>query len=222
MSARHRARLSQLPAIPAETLDDGSESEEEEVRENRKPAFVFDDSDDESGADESEVEESPDPTEEVGPDESEEVTDEPEMKESDTIRERNSNFKKKKRAEVNTTNVERVGDFEAISIEEISALISSAEMKVSSDPANGDEKDSGNVIVDHVSSLLRVDVKGLDIDSIMRRRFGGMAVNELPEAGGIGGGNAQRRRFAAAVNGAETARARIAKLSNKVSVLMSL
>ena len=213
MSARHRARLSQLPAIPAATLDDDSESEEEDVRENRKPGFVFDDSDEESEADESEVEESPDPTEEVEPEQSEEVTDEP-----DTIRERNSNFKKKKRAEINTTNVERAGDFEAISIEELSALISSAEMKVSSDPANGDEKDNSTANVDHLTALLRVDVKGLDIDSIMRRRFGGMAVNELPEAGGIGGGGAQRRRFAAAVNGAETARARIAKLSNKVSI----
>ena len=217
MSARHRARLSQQPAIPAETLDDDPESEEEDIRENRKPAFVFDDSDEESEEDESEVEESPDPTEE--PEQAGEEVDEPEKKEVDTIRERNSNFKKKKRNEVNTTNVEKAGDFEAISIEELSALISSAEMKVSSDPANGDEKDDRTATVDHLSAVLRVDVKGLDIDSIMRRRFGGMAVNELPEAGGGGGGGgAQRRRFAAAVNGAETARARIAKLSNKVSV----
>ena len=199
-------------------MSESSDSEEEEVTTVRKPAFVFDDSDaDDSDADDdNKAAVTAAAAAEVRHDDEEESDEELNKNE----RKRNFNKKKKKSDEAHavTTNNEKDSNFEAISIEEFSKLISA--MEVDSSLTAVDEKVKSGDARHHlseVSTLLNVDIRGLDIDSIMRRRFGGMAVNELPEdmvAAAAGG--AQRRRFAAAVAGNEKVKARIAKLSNKV------
>lgn len=219
MSARQRARLSQQTAAESETLNDTSESDEE-AEVVRKPAFVFDDSDDDDSQDDNDdVQVKEQVIEEIGDEELDDQADE-NKKDCDGIRERNSNFKKKKKNDMNAAaaNNQKDCDFAAISIEEFSKLISNSEVGVSNSLGDEKEKTYATGLSNECSTLLKVDVRGLDIDSIMKRRFGGMAVNELPEGAGAGaaGGGAQRRRFAAAVAGAEKARARIAKLSNKV------
>lgn len=217
MSARQRSRLSQQASADTKPLSESSDSEVEEVTTLRKPAFVFDDSDaDDSDADDDNEAAVTAAATEAKHDDEEESDEELNKNE----RKRNFNKKKKKSDEAHavTTNNEKDSNFEAISIEEFSKLISAVE--VDSSFTAIDEKvksvDASHQLSE-VSTLLNVDIRGLDIDSIMRRRFGGMAVNELPEdmvAAAAGG--AQRRRFAAAVAGNEKVRARIAKLSNKV------
>lgn len=220
MSARQRSRLSQQASAETKPLSESSDSEEE-VTTVRKPAFVFDDSDaDDSDADD-DNEAAVTAAAEAKHDDEEESDEELNKNE----RKRNFNKKKKKSDEAHavTTNNEKDSNFEAISIEEFSKLISAVEVD-SSLTAIDEKVKSGDVRhhLSEVSTLLNVDIRGLDIDSIMRRRFGGMAVNELPEemaaAAAVAGG-AQRRRFAAAVAGNEKVRARIAKLSNKVRSL---
>lgn len=219
MSARQRARLSQQSAAESKTLDESSESDEE-TEDIRKPAFVFDDSDDNDSEDDSDVKQTKDePPEGTGEEEQDDIDDD-DKKDFDGIRERNSNFKKKKKNDTNSTvgTNQKDNDYAEISMEEFSKLISSSDINALN--GFGEEKERPlSTGVNEISILLKVDVRGLDIDSIMKRRFGGIAVNELPEGAGAGpaGGGAQRRRFAAAVAGAEKARARIAKLSNKVS-----
>ena len=220
MSARQRSRLSQQASADTKPLIESSDSDSEEVTTVRKPAFVFDDSDaDDSDADddnEASVTAAAAAATEAKHDDEEESDEELNKNE----RKRNFNKKKKKSDEAHavTTNNEKDSNFEAISIEEFSKLISAVEVN-SSLTAVDEKVKSGDARhhLSEVSTLLNVDIRGLDIDSIMRRRFGGMAVNELPEdmvAAAAGG--AQRRRFAAAVAGNEKVRARIAKLSNKV------
>lgn len=219
MSARQRARLSQQTAAESKTLDESSESDEE-TEDIRKPAFVFDDSDDNDSEDDSDDKQTKDELPEGAGEEEHDDSDDDDKKDFDGIRERNSNFKKKKKNDANSTAATNQKDnaYAEISMEEFSKLISSSDINALN--GLGDEKERPLATgLNEISTLLKVDVRGLDIDSIMKRRFGGMAVNELPEGAGAGpaGGGAQRRRFAAAVAGAEKARARIAKLSNKVS-----
>jgi hypothetical protein len=221
MSARQRARLSQQTAAESKTLDESSESEEE-TEDIRKPAFVFDDSDDDDDSeDDNDGKQVKDQTNENIDGEQPDDSDDDDKKDIDGIRERNSNFKKKKKNDVNpaaATN-QKDCDYSEISMEEFSKLISSSDVGASSGLGEEKERAFSAGLSNEISTLLKVDVRGLDIDSIMKRRFGGMAVNEMPEGAGAGpaGGGAQRRRFAAAVAGAEKARVRIAKLSNKVS-----
>jgi hypothetical protein len=217
MSARQRSRLSQQASAETKPLNESSDSEEEEVTTVRKPAFVFDDSDvDDSDADD-DNEAAVTAAAEAKHDDEEESDEELNKNE----RKRNFNKKKKKIDEAHavTTSNEKDSNFEAISIEEFSKLISAVEVD-SSLTAVDEKVKSGDARhhLSEVSTLLNVDIRGLDIDSIMRRRFGGMAVNELPEdmVAAAAAGGAQRRRFAAAVAGNEKVRARIAKLSNKV------
>jgi hypothetical protein len=219
MSARQRARLSQQTAAESKTLDEGSESDEE-TEDIRKPAFVFDDTDDDDSEDNNDGKQVRDhPTEEVDGEQPDDSEDD-DKKDFDSIRERNSNFKKKKKNDVipaAATN-QKGCDYAEISMEEFSKLISSSDVGASNGLGEEKERAFSAGLSNDISTLLKVDVRGLDIDSIMKRRFGGMVMNELPEGAGAGpaGGGAQRRRFAAAVAGAEKARVRIAKLSNKV------
>lgn len=222
MSARQRARLSQQTAAESKPLDESSDSDEE-TEDIRKPVFVFDDSDEDSSDKDDDGKQVKDrPNEETGEEQLDDSEDD-DKKDFDGIRERNSNFKKKKKSDVNSTvaSNQKDCDYAEISMEEFSKLISSSDINASNGLGEEKERTLSAGLSDEISTLLKVDVRGLDIDSIMKRRFGGMAVNELPEGGGAGGGpaggGAQRRRFAAAVAGAEKARARIAKLSNKVS-----
>ena len=227
MSARQRARLSQI-AVPEKVLQqEGSESEDEEESTVRKPAFVFDNSD--SDSDSSSDSEGPSSVveKEAGPEDdfvTEEDSDDKlgadlvdESSKKTVPRERNSNFaRKKKEVAVKSVNTEKEkgGDPDGMSFDELSELICNSEASLLSSTLLEKEK-GGPIDPDAViSNLFKVDVKGLDIDAIMKKRFGGMAVDEMPAAAQQGG--AQQRRFAAAVANTEKARARIAKLSNKV------
>ena len=226
MSARQRSRLSQQTSSETKVASESSDSDEEEVAAIRKPAFVFDDSD----ADDSDAADDDDDDEAAAVEakiDNEEESDGEANKNSQDVgieRKRNFNNKKKKRnddARAVYTSNEKDSNFEAISIEEFSKLISAVEIDSSFTADNVKvNADDAKHHVNEISTLLNVDVKGLDIDSIMRRRFGGMAVNEIPEEmGAAAAGGVQRRRFAAAVAGTEKVRARIAKLSNKVRIL---
>ena len=219
MSARQRARLSQNAAIEAADLAEKSDSEEEEVIIARKPAFAFSDSD--SGSEADDVEEDGGKDQSPEDDFLKEDDDLDEINRDDAVvsktRERNSNFwKKKKDVTVKSISADREGGADGMSFEELSKLICNSEMSLVESPLLQRERENSVDPNKMLTALLKVDVKALDIDSIMKRRFGGMAVNELPVAVQAGGGGAQQRRFAAAVAGADKARARMAKLSNKV------
>ena len=226
MSARQRSRLSQQSPTEAKALSESSGSDDEEVTTVRKPAFVFDDSDaDDSDADDDDEAAATAADATAAKIDNDEESDGEINKTSQDIaveRKRNFNNKKKKKnddANAVPASNEKDSNFEAISIEEFSKLINA--LKTETDSSHiADEKMNASDAKHHrseLSTLLNVDIKGLDIDLIMRRRFGGMAVNEIPEEiGAAAAGGAQRRRFAAAVAGTEKVRARIAKLSNKV------
>ena len=224
MSARQRSRLSQQTPTEAKALCNSSDSDDEEVTTVRKPAFVFDDSDaDDSDADDDDEAASTAADATAAKIDNDEESDGEINKNSQDIaveRKRNfNNKKKKKNDDSNAAPVsnEKDSNFEAISIEEFSKLINAVEIgssHIADEKMNASDAKHPR---SELSTLLNVDVKGLDIDLIMRRRFGGMAVNEIPEElGAAAAGGAQRRRFAAAVAGTEKVRARIAKLSNKV------
>ena len=221
MSARQRARLSQNAAIEAADLAEESDSEEEEANIARKPTFAFSDSDSDSGTDNDKEDGDKDQSPEDDFVKDEDDFDDSEVNRDDAIvskpRERNSNFcKKKKDATVKSISAEREGDPDGMSFEELSKLICNSEMSLLESPLLQRERETSVDPTKMLTALLKVDVKALDIDSIMKRRFGGMAVNELPVAVQPGGGGVQQRRFAAAVASADKARARMAKLSNKV------
>ena len=224
MSARQRSRLSQQTPTEAKVLNDSSDSDDEEVTTVRKPAFVFDDSDadDSDAADDDEAAATAADATAAKIDNDADSDGEINKTNQDIAVERKRNFNNKKKKKNDDTHAvpasnEKDSNFEAISIEEFSKLINAVEIDSSH---NADEKINGSDSKHHrseLSTLLNVDIKGLDIDLIMRRRFGGMAVNEIPEEmGAAAAGGAQRRRFAAAVAGTEKVRARISKLSNKV------
>ena len=219
MSARQRARLSQNAAIEAADLAEESDSGEEEANIARKPAFAFSDSD--SGSEVDDVEEDGGKDQSPEDDFLKEDEDLDEINRDDAVvsktRERNSNFCKKKRdVTVKSVSADRESDADGMSFEELSKLICNSEMSLVESPLLQRERENSVDPNKMLTALLKVDVKALDIDSIMKRRFGGMAVNELPVAVQAGGGGVQQRRFAAAVASADKARARMAKLSNKV------
>lgn len=216
MSARQRARLTQQAAIDAavaEEVEESSESEEDE-RVVRKPAFAFSDSESDE-----EKEEVPEDDEEE--EDKEHSSDTPIEEEAVKIRERGFSKKKKDTAKNEKESSSKEGSLreregaEGMSLEELSLLINNSEVTILKSTLLDKEKDNAADPLKALSTLLKVDIKGLDIDSIMKRRFGGMAVNEMPAAAHAGGG-AHERRFAAAVAQTDKARARIAKLSNKV------
>ena len=224
--------LRDLPEKEEEEEDDDEDEDAEELKTVRKPAFVFDDSDDSDSDDDeaftvtalaTKINEKKEEEGEEGSDSGEAEANK-NTQEVGAERKRNFNNKKKKKVDdthaVSTTN-EKDTNFDAISIEEFSKLISTVEIDLSPTAVDDNVKtNDGSHQTNEILTLLTVDIKGLDIDSIMRRRFGGMAVNEIPEEiGAAAAGGAQRRRFAAAVAGTEKVRARIAKLSNKVTTL---
>ena len=220
MSARQRARLSQNAAIEASNSTKESDSEEEVVNTARKPAFVFSasNSDNDSDEEDDKKEESPEDDFINEHDNFDELGVTPDDAVVSKSRERNSNFsKKKKEATLKSVGAEKEGDPDGMSFEELSKLICNSEMTLMASPLLQKEKDTSTDPTKMLAGLLKVDIKGLDIDSIMKRRFGGMAVNDLPVAAQAGGGGVQQRRFAAAVASAEKTRARMAKLSNKVT-----
>ena len=102
MSARQRARLTQAVAIEEEEVEESSEEEEERIV--RKPAFVFSDSDDSDSEEEKEKKEERPEDDDVpvqstiGTDAvSDNDEEEDEVEEVVKVRERNSNFTKKKK-----------------------------------------------------------------------------------------------------------------------------